>query len=68
MASATVTLKVSPQELQILNEALRWYEHALKYWRVVNKPEFKANAGAFDNDPRKGVIIAQKLQNQIGLK
>jgi len=64
MAKATVSLTVTPLELQIIDEALRVLAQVGKY----PDERIRANLDLFDGVPRDLVMMAQKLRRDMGVK
>jgi hypothetical protein len=71
MAQAQVTMKVSPNELQVISEALRMYAFAMRRIKRedVKHPldEFKVDLSV-GGDHRKLSMAADKIRQDIGLK
>ena len=73
MAQAQATLKVSPRELQVIDDALRMYAYVN---RDLARPEDRARAHPLDGfqhiirggDARMLVVQADKLRKDIGMK
>lgn len=69
MATAKVTLTVSPSELQVMNAALRMYAHV---HRNASREDRKGTEGyqfdLFFDDHRKHAIAAEEIRMKIGLK
>ena len=71
MAQAQVVIKVTPNELQVIDKALEMYTYAC---RNMNRDDrnhpldgFKINLAFAGNDPRKAAIVASKIKQDIGL-
>jgi len=71
MAQATVTLKVSPYELQLIKESLRQYEWAMRtlLWEdKEHRKRVQPSLAVFEGDTRTIALAAQQLLKDIGLK
>ena len=72
MATATVTLKVTPNETQIIAEALRMYAYACRGMSRENRKHpldgFKMDLSIGGNDIRRLAMTAAKIREDIGLK
>lgn len=71
MAHAVVNLRISPLELQIVDEALRMLRHVAMYTcQDAADPleNFTPNWGLTSNDPRKLSLQCEALRRDIGLK
>ena len=71
MASAKVTITLSPIELQILCAALGIYIYVCeRYARELDNPlkGYRLDMSLGDGDPRKLVQMAQGILRNIGLK
>jgi hypothetical protein len=70
MAQATVTLKVTPNELQVVAEALRMYARAnrdlAKDSDLLEGYQLLVSIG--DGNNRKLAMMATKIRQDIGLK
>lgn len=65
MAQATVTMKVTPEELQHIDAALDYYAWSVK---AIRQPSAKADVRIIGSDPRRCIMVAQKIRQDIGLK
>ncbi len=63
-----VTIKVTPHELQVIDDALRLYTHVVRYWNTSNLEE--------PRNPLVGIHVpmtlpvgrvAKRLHHEIGL-
>lgn len=70
MATAKVTLTVKPEELQVIDEALRMYSFALKRLGYVTHehPLEHYRLKILSGDNRKESMMAEKIRQDIGLK
>ena len=71
MATAQVTLKVSPYDLQIVCEALCLYAYVHRHKGeksvALRGGSFKHDLSIIEGDPRKGVLAANELLRDFGL-
>lgn len=71
MAQAQVTLRVSPAELQIIDDALRMYAYANRFLYKPEGHEYPLEGFQHivrGNDHRVLLMQANKLRQDIGLK
>lgn len=72
MAQATVSLKVTPNELQIIDEALRMYVYANRNIHRDDRAHplegLKLNLSIGENDHRRLALCAEEIRRGIGLK
>ena len=72
MASAQVTLKVAPHELQVIRASLRMYAYANRHLGQEGYKHplegFQHDLSIHQGDPRKAVMSANALLRDIGLK
>ena len=70
MMNATVTLKVTPNELQIIDAALKMYAYAMieREGRTHRLDGYQLDLSICDGDPRMAMMAAQKIRRDIGLK
>jgi len=72
MARATVSLKVTPNELQIVDEALRMYAYACRNIHRDDRAHpldgLKMNLSIGENDHRRLAMVAEETRRGIGLK
>lgn len=72
MTIAVVTLKVTPNELQVISEALKMYayanRHLTKEYAKHPLDGYQHDTSIGQNDPRRLVLAANKIRQDIGLK
>ena len=72
MAIATVTLKVSPLELQIIDEALKMYAFANRRLHREDCAHplegYQHSASVGEGDPRRCAGLATLIRQNIGLR
>ena len=72
MASAIVTLKVTPQELQVIDQALRMWSYASgnlhdnAYAHPLER--YQHDLTMVGGNPLQATMIANKLRKDIGFK
>lgn len=72
MAQATVSLKVTPNELQIIDEALKMYTYACRNIHRDDRAHplngLKLNLSIGGNDHRRLAAHADEIRRDIGLR
>ncbi len=66
MAKPTVTMKLTPSELQIIDAALEYYKDAAK--AILHKLDAPGRPRIFDGDAAAAVRMASLIRQDIGLK
>ncbi len=69
MKVPTVTIKVTPHELQVMDDALRLYAHVVRYWNTPSLEEEPRNVLVGIHVPMTLPVarVAQRLHHEIGL-
>lgn len=72
MAEATVTIKVTPNELQVISSSLRMFAYVIdglmKNDRAHPLEGYHHSLNFCDNDPSVAYRMANAIRHQIGLR
>jgi len=76
MAQATVTIKITPLELQVITEALKMLgyvsRHCVRDPGAVEKPQplagYQYDLILAEGDPRKLAVLAERIRGELGLR